>query len=330
VFKNLKIPVNEIDLSDKRFRITHNTYDFELERSIRDVGLLNPPLLLKKERGFCMISGFKRIEVIKKLGIDIIDARITEIDDDLINTRIAVMDNSYQRVLSVTEQINAIKNLSRDYSNDETLDTLFSMVCVTLKIPSNKTYVKKLLAASQLSDELLLLISEERLNLDTAIEVGYFESNDQLKAAHFFSDFKMSFNKQKEFILLVREIAANEQKTLGSIFDDAFIQIQDFDESADKNVVFSVIRSYLKKRRYPMVMRFQEEHDNLVAQLKMPKGMTLKVPDYFEGSFSHIELDFKSWDDFKNLIEKLADISSKPEMKRIINREYACNNFEMR
>lgn len=330
MFTHLEIRIDDINLNDQRFRMTNSAVTPELERSMRNLGILNSPLVLKRGKELYLISGFRRLDVLRKLGVDRVHIRLTDTEDDFFCARMAIADNAIQRPLNNAEQIRAIRILKQNSEKGMTFEAMFPILCETLQITENKAYAQKLWdAETLLSDDLVYLIENDRINLDAALALGMLEHDGQVKAGSIFARFKISLNKQNEFVHYVREISARENSSICEILDDTERLIQKFDKTSDKNVVFASVREYLKKRRYPTMTQFEKEREELISKLRIPKGMTLKLPEYFEGSMNHITLNFKTLRDFKILIEKLEDISLKPEMKRLISKDFKCNNFEM-
>ncbi len=68
--KTKTIYLNTIDLKDKTFLLSYG-YDLSpLKQSIKQVGLLNPPVVRKKSEGtHQIICGYKRVRALKELGI---------------------------------------------------------------------------------------------------------------------------------------------------------------------------------------------------------------------------------------------------------------------
>ncbi|MBW2101027.1 MAG: ParB N-terminal domain-containing protein, partial [Deltaproteobacteria bacterium] len=63
--------MSSIDLEDKTYQITTNTTLDDLIDSIKTVGLISPPLLLKKKQDHSehtVVSGFRRIAACRSLG----------------------------------------------------------------------------------------------------------------------------------------------------------------------------------------------------------------------------------------------------------------------
>lgn len=321
-FELLRINIQDIDFEDKRFKITNDKNDCEFDRSIKFFGVLNPPLLLNKNNGYCLISGFRRIDALKRYGVHQIEARVTDTQDLLHCAQIAILDNACHRQLMIAEQIRSVKLLSTFFLDHENSDVFFETVCSSLMVPNNRAFIKKIMSASHLSGNLMDLVINERISLEVAIDLASFDIETQEKFRPFFSEFKASLSKQKEFILLVREIAARENLPVKAILDDVSLLIPSYTDNKDKNSIFSIVRNYLQQRRFPEISNVIEHHNRLVSRLKFPDSVKFIIPESFEGSTYHIQFMFKTLTELKQINKKIEQICSQPEMEMILTRDY--------
>ena len=70
------IPLSAIDRSDNTYRITTRRDIKTLAASIELAGLIHPPLLIKKNRGYAVLSGFRRVAACESLKREEMDCRI--------------------------------------------------------------------------------------------------------------------------------------------------------------------------------------------------------------------------------------------------------------
>lgn len=73
----INIRTDEIDISDTFFSVTRSHAD-DLVSSIREFGILEPPVLEKKDDAFRVVDGFGRVRAACQLGLDLIPARIVD------------------------------------------------------------------------------------------------------------------------------------------------------------------------------------------------------------------------------------------------------------
>jgi len=118
-----KIDICDIDCNDTDFRITTDnrtgTIADDLLESIRNVGLLTPPVLFQRsgtpESGkfYSIVCGFRRMAACTRLGWKTIAARVMPADSNgFALTLLSIADNSRTRELNVVEQALAAAKLS--------------------------------------------------------------------------------------------------------------------------------------------------------------------------------------------------------------------------
>ena len=78
-----QIPINKIKVIN-RMRRTDDNNVADLIRSIKEIGLLHPICVAKKDDGYLLLSGLHRMISMGALGEEYISATV-RVDDDLIN-----------------------------------------------------------------------------------------------------------------------------------------------------------------------------------------------------------------------------------------------------
>ena len=320
LFKLIEIDLKEIDLNDLRFKISSNTDVEDLVQSIKKYGLLQLPLLLKKNKGYSVISGFRRITACLKSGIYTCFAMVADTEDLFICTKIAILDNVNQRHLDIIEQIRSVKLIRNFFLDSENSNEFYKMACEVLKINQNRSYIEKLMIISQLPEPILNLISTEHISITAAIELSYFDKDSLPQFIDFFSSFKISLNKQKEFILLIREIAFKEKVKHVELMNDVLELCKCNSGLEDKNSLFNLIRSYLNKRRFPEISGVYDRYHSLVSKLKISDGLKLVPPDNFEGSIYQLHIFFKNLEELTHLNQRVGVLCLQPEMEMILKR----------
>jgi len=67
VLKEIKI--SDIDISNPKFLVPYKKIHTELFNSIKDIGIINPPIAIKNDKEYLILTGFKRISVTEELGL---------------------------------------------------------------------------------------------------------------------------------------------------------------------------------------------------------------------------------------------------------------------
>jgi hypothetical protein len=309
-----------IDFDDEYFKISLESELGELVDSIKRYGILNYPLLKFNDGRYIIVSGFKRLMASLALGENHGLCRIID-DDELTCAEISIIENSLNRSLTIIEQIKSI-NLLKKYVDGDS-DHFFVMICRLLRIPQNKKFVQKLMMISTLPESLLTLVNNEVVSLSVAVELVTFDEETLPQFVFLFSQFKVSLNKQKELLVLIRELSKIGMKRQKEVLDEVISLFHDeIQKNPDKNSVFKIIRNSLYTKRYPSIDKEIKKCESLLAKLNLPEGIKFVLPDFFEGRACQMTIQFKDMHELKQMHEQIEKVALKPEMMQILQREY--------
>ena len=96
------IPVSEIKILNRLRKINDEKVN-ELTDSIKQIGLLHPLVVAKKDNSFLLLSGNHRLKSFQKLGYETIPAIVKE-DDITINQLVEVSENLISNRLNAIEE----------------------------------------------------------------------------------------------------------------------------------------------------------------------------------------------------------------------------------
>ena len=97
-----EIPVANIKILNRLRKVNDDKVD-ELSESIKQIGLLHPLVVAKKENYFLLLSGNHRFKSYQKLGYETIPAIIKE-DDETINQLVEISENLISNRLNAIEE----------------------------------------------------------------------------------------------------------------------------------------------------------------------------------------------------------------------------------
>lgn len=310
------VSLSDIRAGEETYRISTATDDQDsLILSISGIGVINPPILIPDSSGFTIVSGFRRIDAARSLGIQRLACRILDHDTPrLVCVKIAVVDNSFQRRLNPIEVSRAL-SLLFDCCPREELET----VARELGLPASLPLMRKLLLLSKLPVEVQEGIVSEDISPQIAYMLSELDDQVALWFASVFKALKISLNKQKEIITLCREIAIREDLALldvikGQVLRD-ILENPDLDRSAKANKV----RTYLKHRRFPALSKARDTFESALKSLKFDGNVKLIPPADFEGMNYSLNLTFQRLSDLETHKKNIDRIASHPGIKDLID-----------
>jgi len=309
------IDIDSIDLEDKTFRITTDTSIKKLILSVKSVGLLNPPILLKKTSGFQIISGFRRISAYINLGIVKIPAKIINFDRKKLEcVKLAITDNSLQRTLNLIEQSRSLYMLSEFYPDNDRLAQAASV----LGLPDSPAIIKKIKNICILPLDIQNGVLSNTISLAMAIELGKLKKDEGSAFAILFDKLKSSLNKQREIITHIKEIAIIENSSIINLLTKNYLREISEDQELDKNKKINLIRSYLKQRRFPEITKAEKKLEKKIKSLNLGRNIKLIVPKNFEATTFSLNLQFDNMEQLRKNKTALEKIIKNPLLKDIL------------
>jgi ParB family transcriptional regulator, chromosome partitioning protein len=316
-FRCERIRLADVDAEDDGYRITTESDNRALARSVASMGMISRPILLDGPPPFRVVSGFRRIAVLSQLGeIDFEASLIDPHTPGLRCAMLAVADNAMQRPLNPIETAHALNLLATEAVDaDQLVET-----AGILGLPAQSAQMDRIRSLSRLAETLRQGILNGALAPNTAMELARLPDADTETMAGLFARLRPSLGKQREILTLCREIAMGEGISVGDLLDHAeIIGILQSDEK-DRNRKTADLRRYLRHRRFPFLTRAEADFDDGLRELKLEPGVRLVAPGHFEGRTYHLTLPFQSVDDLKRHHQGLGRMMDHPAMARILDR----------
>lgn len=304
-FKEDTVPLSAINPDDSSYQITTNTAIEDLGASIKNVGLINPPFLIRISSAYRIVTGFRRINACQSLGWSNIDAKILEPNtQELECVRLAVTDNSFQRPFNLIEISRSVSLLRSLIEKDEIL----LRTSIQLGLPNNLSMLNKMAILCRLSGAIQQGVLSGSISLAMALDLGKLENDVGDRFAEMFNALKLSLNKQREILTLFEEIAAREDRSIQVLLGEKeIINIVDVD-NLDRTQKTRSLRHYLKRRRFPEIARAEIAFEKCIKNLKLGPDIQLIPPKNFEGQTYTLQLYFENLTDLvdrKNILDKL-------------------------
>jgi ParB family chromosome partitioning protein len=315
-FREKIVNLSRIDTGDDSFRITSEQQVDDLMHSIKHLGVLNLPLVLEKETGYTVISGFRRIEACRRLNWLELRSRVFDSNTDRFKCiQYAITDNAFQRPLNIIEKSKCIMMLSVFFKDIESL----AEALPALGISEHPAMIKKIKTIHYMSESLQKNILSNTIALAMALELAGLSMDDAEGFVNLFNALKLSLNKQREILTLMKEIAIREDMSVMQVLKEPQLKSILENKDLDKNQKASKIRIYLKQRRFPAITTAAQSFQKHFKKLNIGKGMELIPPVNFEGSAYTLKLTFNNMTDLKDLKTSLDIFIENPHLNKILS-----------
>ena len=314
-FKIKNVKLEDIDFKDETFRITTNDNTDDLFESIKDIGLLNPPLLIKNNSHYTVVCGFRRIAACQRLGLGSIDARILDaLTKKYECVKYAIVDNAFQRPLNLIEKSRSIDMLSGFFDDPDNLVRELS----TMGLPENQSIIQKIKKLRYLPQAIQNGILSNTLSLPMALELGNLETAAGESLTKLFDRLKLGLNRQREIITLAKEIANRDDIPLIGVLNENALQEIINNNNFDRNQKTQQIRQYLKRLRFPHITKAERSFEKHKKKLNLKKGVKLIPPEHFESTIYTLKFNFSNLDDLQKHQSTFDAIIRNPSIKKIL------------
>jgi ParB family chromosome partitioning protein len=305
-----------IDSDDHTFRITTGIDKKGLLDSIEQVGLIQPPLLIAKSGGHRIVCGFRRIDACRQSGrTRIIAGILAKTVDRFTAARISIADNAFQRSLNLVETSRALKLLD-DFGPD---DRQRRNAADILGLPTSQAVSRDVKRICQLPLPVQEGILINTIELSMALELGELDSKAAEALLWLFGQLKVGLNKQRELLLLLKEIAGREDTSIPHVLAAKPLQEILKNAEMDRAVKRQKVRSYLRHRRFPSITQAESDYRKWVRQLKLGTHMDLIPPKDFEGNTFRMTLHFQNRQELSDLRNRLDTIMLNPALGKILD-----------
>ena len=311
------VSLADIIAEEGAFHITTRTGIDDLIDSIETIGLLHPPVLIRNLSGYKIVCGCRRIAACRHLGWSRITARILdETADRLQMAQLAIADNAWQRSLNLVEASRAL-NMLTDVCLDQ---RQFRKTSVALGLPVNPSVVVKVKKICQLPRRIQESILAGMIGLSMALALGEMVPPAVEALLDLFDQLKVGLNRQRELLLLLREITLREDCSVQQLLAEKPLQKILLDAQLDRAIKRQKIRSYLKQRRYPAISKATAHYEKRIKELKLGDNISLIPPRSFEEPTFTMTLRFNKRENLSNLKNKIEEIIRHPAFAEILDR----------
>jgi ParB family chromosome partitioning protein len=320
-FEGLGLPASagrvrrdEIDLKDERFRISTAEDLGALAASIRRLGLLTAPLVIRAGERFTVVSGFRRIGACRLLEWETLPVRVLEPEaDPYACARQAVGENALARPLNPIETGRALRLLeSHGPPGGPPAADLQA-----LGLPTHPEMTARLKRLPDLPRTVQEGILEASIPLATALELGRFDAESAGMLADLLRPLRIGLNKQREIVSLAQEAALRESIPLAAVLRDLLAEAAAGGDEADRNQTAQRLRRRLRRRRYPEIAAAEDNFHALRKRLKLGGDLQLTPPRDFEGRGFSLAMTVREAADIDKLRERLEALRKHPELQRL-------------
>ena len=151
------------------------------------------------------------------------------------------------------------------------------------------------------------------------------EQSEIFAFSQIIEELHLTLNHQKEIIRLVKEISRLNNVPILDVINDCNVADVISNTEYDRNQKIKKVRQYLKKMRYPEIVRFETNYLTCLHRIKLPDSIHLNPPAEFEGNNFSMNLHFQNMSQYKAVIDVLTELQDHPDFAKILEKEFEDN-----
>lgn len=302
------VDLREIDLSNEEYRISRCPLDEQLIRSIKDFGVLEAPVLLRRDRGHLIVFGHNRLAALKLTGAEGCEAVMLD----------SVEPRGYIDYAILKIHRNELSALGR----------LKLMLILKNRLGCNEAFLKRFArlgtragdeaiagggmdaCISALPRPLALFFDSRDINMKMILRVLGLPSGAITLLSGWVDAYAMRVNVFREIVELLDDIHRRD----GTL---AAVQGVAPDEARDGREYEQHIHEALYTIRYPRYSRLRAIADDVVRDIGR-KGAEANLPPFFEGDEVGLRFVFRKDEDPREAEERLRRITAE-DLKKLFD-----------
>ncbi len=292
-----------------------NEENEKLKESIKNFGIQQPLIILKSEKKFLIIDGYKRFNLSPKINSFFI------IDDSLSNEDILIeyCKKNFYRGFNDIEIANILNVVERYFNNNV---ELIKKILKILNIKFSENLISSFKKLNNLSDKGKEKLLNGTLNKNLAVKIADLDKNSQSQILKLFENLRLNNNKQKKVFSMLFDIAKRKDINLKQLIDTNFKKY--LNESFSKNLEKEFFDNLIMEHS-PNFYKFNNKFLNFKKKFfnSNKEKINFYSPTFFEDENYKIELFFKDLSELSNklqlLNDKLEKIKKEQEFHELFN-----------
>jgi ParB/RepB/Spo0J family partition protein len=313
-----KVLIEHIDLSDETFSVNFTPDLQGLRASIEEVGVIQPALLREKQDRYQIVSGFRRISILRDLGRPELSARIIDEKElgDLQLFSSSLHENLTTRGFNAVEKAIALEKLIQKFQVDP--EIVVKKYLPLFNLESDEKILKTYLSLAQMEEEIKRYVLREEVSRTHIRRLATYSSEDRLALFALFSPLKLGENRLREMFSLLDEISKRDRLSVREIVDRREIQAILLRKEITASQRTERVKKILMDLRYPKLHELEERFEKQKRDLDLPSQVSLSHSPFFEGKGLKIEFQFETVEEYHSILSSLTGLVDKREFLEMI------------
>jgi ParB family chromosome partitioning protein len=291
------IPLRKINVRDNRFRISYPAANEMLLSSIKKVGIIQPVVLLEGPP-FTVVTGFRRVEAAKQLGLKKVPAVTVKLGEKE-GIFFAIHDNLH-RGLNIIEKAHALKKMVTMGFPESELHEVMAL----FSLGPHEKILAHLTAVARAEEPLKHFIIEHALSMKTIEYMLWFEKGERKKIMSTLAATRLTESYLREILEMLHLIKIKKGRFVSGVLK--------YVGNAQE------LRARLKKIVYPRLSSLENKLEKIRRASALPPALDIRVDPFFEKEYIDITIRAKSEKETRELLGKLDEVLQKGHIRSIL------------
>ncbi len=300
----------DIDFADRTFPFSYGSLPVYLETSIAQVGLLQPPLLMAGDDGYKIVSGRRRLEVLRnkttrKTSDEPLEINLCLAENHSLQElfRRALWENLAIREFNLVEVADIYMAALELFVTKE----LEKEIMPALKLPRKMRFQQRCQAIAGFSRELRDLLAAGSVDGETVDLIREWSVDERAALIDLIGDSGLRRNKLREVVSRLDDLARRDQ--ISPL--EPLLAARKFalGEGRGDSVNVELLRSHLKAQLYPHLTAAQLDFASRQENFSWPSNFRLEPPPDFEGGDFRLSFTFTNSKEWEQSCEKLTSVA---------------------
>ncbi len=303
------VPCSRLDANRERFRISWGRPLEALERSLKAAGCLQPVLLWGGEEPE-IVSGFRRVEAAKRVGLDALPALFLSegLEESEVFTLALDLFLSTEQPHPVEQSI-IVRKLEAYFSRDEILERFFP----PLGLNASPVIYRRIRATRDLPEAAQAALASGTLNPACVPSLDLLSGADREAAVDLLLTLRPSKTAQKETLEYLHDLTLRDGVTVSALLEEDAVREILRRRPSNLPQQREAFRRWLKERRFPVLHRSKRAFEEARREWKLDNRTQLVPPSYYEGKQYEVRFSFRDPEEFNKRLEQLERVKDQPE-----------------
>jgi len=312
--KFLTVELHRIDCVDKTFDISFNPQIDLLERSIRELGIIDPVILLDLFEGeYKIVSGFSRMLVAQKLSIARIPALIySALDLSEKELFILRLGHNYpHRKYNPVEKGIILQKARKRFGLS--LDEVIEVIHPLIGLNKSRVEIERFEEVASYNIDLKKRLAEGKITLDSAGRLSKYKREDLESVLECFDELNPSSSNQRRIIEYLEEISLVSACSLKALLNKTRFKEVLMDEKMTPSQKCARFINKLEEVRFPIYSAAEKYFKSLRKKLRLPSNVQFDHAPFFEGANFEFRIKSSSSEALRETFKNLLELTSEDE-----------------